>query len=161
MTEIELDETIPEVPEQIDTSINERKRSFTIADFASGHCPVCNNADIRSDMDRERYCYLCQVYAPRQVNTLPPTQQELNEGKMYIKTEPGKQYPGRPLHKFACQYPHCEETFMSHRNGKSTRKYCEKHAQVMRGEAHSRTGIAKRRLAHESNSLQDCAESTL
>lgn len=151
MTEIELDEIIPEA-EPIDTSINERKRRFTVSDFASGHCPVCGNEDIRSDMDRARYCYLCQVYAPRRINTLPPTEQELNEGKSYHT---------RPLHEYTCQYPGCDDTFMSRRNGKNTRKYCKYHSGLKQAEGRARMGRLKRRFEYEANSPQDCAESTL
>jgi ribosomal protein L37AE/L43A len=140
---IELDEIIPEQEEVAITNINETKRYTHLASYPK-QCPFCASSFILSDADRVWYCYQCGAHELRQTPHKPVTEQELREGKLYA--ERGKR---RPLHEFTCEYPGCDEKFMTRKNGKNTRRYCERHKTEVIGMAHTRAGIAKRRLAHE------------
>lgn len=153
------DEVIEGCEQEPEININEIKSSFTIADFANDICPYCHNrGTIRSDYDRPRYCHTCGAKAKRIVNEKPVTEQEMLEGQMYRRHNSKRD---RPLHEFTCQYPGCGEKYQAHKAGKCTRKYCDAHTAIAIGNAHTRAGMAKRRLAHEANSPSDCVGLTL
>lgn len=148
MTEIQLDDLVPD--EKTITNINESKRYTHLAKFPA-RCPFCASTFILSDNDRVWYCYQCGAHELRQAPHVPVTEQEILEGQMYRRHNSKRD---RPLHEFTCQYPGCGEKYQAHKAGKCTRKYCDAHTAMAIGNAHTRAGMAKRRLAHQTNNKE-------
>ena len=146
MTEIELDDLIPE--EKTITNINESKRYTHLAKFPK-QCPFCGSSFILSDTDRVWYCYQCGAHESRIAPHIPVTDREKNEGKMYRR-----QKSERKKHEFVCQFPGCDTKFEAFKAGKCTKKYCDYHTNIAIGNAHTAAGRAKRRLAYQTNNKE-------
>jgi ribosomal protein L37AE/L43A len=137
------DELIEEAEVKPEISINERK-IFHLG-YIPKSCPYCESSIIRWDLDRKWYCNQCQAHESRIAPHIPVTDREKNEGKMYRKGD-----TRRPLHEFTCQYPNCDEKFLARKNGKNTQRYCDYHRPMVLADGRTRAGIAKRRLAYQS-----------